>query len=64
MNVIAVIERAEVIRRILAHLGLPPITPSFRVPPGPRESPAAERPHEWSYEPCFGDLPVADPVIG
>jgi hypothetical protein len=64
MRIIAVIERAAVIRRILAHLGLPSIAPSFRAPPDPDGRPAAEPPREWSYEPCFDNLPVAeDPVM-
>jgi len=63
MRVIAVIERPAVVRRILAHLGLPTAAPSFRAPPDPPDGRAADPPREWSYEPLLDDLPVPDPVL-
>ena len=63
MKVLAVIERPAVIQQILAHLGLPTIAPSLRAPPDPSAGVATDPPHAWSYEPCFDDLPVADPVM-
>ena len=63
MKIIAVIERPAVIRQILDHLGLSSVPPSLRAPPDPPEGPAADHPHEWSYEPFFDNLPVADPVM-
>ncbi len=63
MKIIAVIERPAVIQQILAHLGLLSSAPSFRGPPDPRGSPAADPPRAWSYAPCFADLPVADDPV-
>ena len=63
MKIIAVIEKPPVVRQILAHLGLPIATRSLRAPPDLPEGPAADHPREWSYEPCFDDLPVPDPVM-
>jgi len=67
MRVIAVIERPAVIRQILEHLGLPTGAPSLRAPPpGPPDGVATGQPREWSYEPFYEDLPVADvadPVV-
>lgn len=63
MRVIAVIERPAVIRRILDHLGLSYVPPSLRAPPDPPGGQVADRPREWSCEPFFDDLPVADPVM-
>jgi hypothetical protein len=63
MKVIAVIERPAIVRQILAHLGLPSIVPRLRAPPDPPEGPAADPPREWSYEPCFDELPLPDPVM-
>jgi hypothetical protein len=64
MKVIAVIERQAVVRRILAHLGLPIRAPGLRAPPDPAGGHAADPPREWSYEPCFDDLPIPDPLLG
>jgi len=63
MKITAVIERPCVIQQIFTHLGLLSIAPSFRGLPDPRESPAADAPLEWSYEPCFDDLPVTDDPV-
>jgi hypothetical protein len=63
MKVLAVIERLAVVRKILTHLGLPTAAPSLRAPPAPPEGLGAAQLREWSYEPCFDDLPVADPVM-
>jgi hypothetical protein len=62
MRVIAVIERPAVVRQILDHLGLPSVLPSLRAPPDQTDGVATDPPRAWSYEPCFDDLPVADPV--
>ena len=63
MKIIAVIERPAVVRQILAHLGLPTGAASLRAPPDPPDGLAADQPREWSYEPCFDDLPLPDPVM-
>ena len=55
MKVIAVIEQAEVIFRILSHLGLVPAEDPSRTPPDDITLPAA--PKELAYVPVF-DLPV------
>ena len=60
MRVIAVIERPAVIRQILDHLGLPTGAPSLRAPPDAPGGQVADQPREWSSEPFFDDLPVAD----
>jgi hypothetical protein len=52
-----------VVRQILDHLALPTAALSLRVPPDPPDAPAADQPHEWSYEPLFDDLPIPDPVL-
>ncbi len=62
MKIIAVIERPAVIRQILEHLGLPTGAASLRAPPDPGRGQTADPPREWSYEPFWDDLPVADPV--
>ncbi len=63
MKIIAVIERPAVVRQILDHLGLPTVTPSLRAPPDAPDGLAGDHPREWSYEPCFDDLPVPDPLM-
>ncbi len=63
MKIIAVIERPAVIRHILDHLGLPTGAASLRGPPDPPEGLAPNPPREWSYEPCFDDLSIPDPVM-
>ncbi len=39
-------------------------TLSPRVAPDPPEGQPIDSAHEWSYEPCFDDRPVPDPVKG
>jgi hypothetical protein len=63
MKIIAIIERPAVIRQILDHLGLPTGAPSLRAPPAAPEGRVADQPREWSSEPFFDDLPVADPLM-
>lgn len=64
MKIIADIERLAVIRQILGHLGLPTGAASLRAPPGAGRGQTADPPREWSYEPCFDDLPGPDPMFG
>jgi hypothetical protein len=52
---------ASLIRQILDHLGRPAVAPSLRAPPDPAGGQVADPPRQWSYEPFFDDLPVADP---
>ena len=51
MKVLAVIERPEVVRQVLAHLGLPTAAPGLRAPPEQPDGLAGNHPREWSYEP-------------
>jgi hypothetical protein len=61
MKLISVIERPSVLRQILDHLGLPAGAPRLRAPPDPAGGQVADPPREWSYEPFFDDLRVAEP---
>jgi len=63
MKILAVIERPAVVRQIPKHLGLSTGAPSLRPPPDPPDGLAGDHPRDWSYGPCFDDLPVPDPVI-
>ena len=62
MPVLAVIERPEVVRQILDHLGLPVPPRGCRSPPEPARGLTVREIREWTYEPVEDDLPLPDPL--
>jgi len=71
MKIISVIERPAVIRQIRSAelatkpgpFGTPHCNPQPPAPPDAPDSLADDHLRDWSYEPCFDDLPVPDPVM-